>query len=83
MRRETTGIIACPSCFDGRYDIQNHPQNKPPPRRRELLPVPDGRGIADLTDYLATEAGLYLLTEDGLLIIVEQGLWTPAQTQGR
>ena len=31
-RKKTSyGSIVCRDCFDGGYDIQNHPQNSPPP----------------------------------------------------
>ncbi len=31
-RKKTSyGTIVCDTCFDGEYDLKNHPQNFPPP----------------------------------------------------
>jgi len=80
LRKETTNFVVCHTCFDGRFDLKNHPQNYSAKPRRELLPVPDGRAQQDLTVYLTTEAGGYLLTETGDQIIVTGVVWTPSQS---
>ena len=38
MKRETNGLWVCETCYDGPYDIVNHPQNRPPP----ISPDPQG-----------------------------------------
>jgi len=30
MRLSSYNTLRCPTCFDGRYDLHNHPQNKAP-----------------------------------------------------
>ena len=30
MRLSSYNTLRCPTCFDGRYDLNNHPQNKAP-----------------------------------------------------
>lgn len=80
LRKESTKFVVCQSCYDGKYDLKSHPQNKSPRPRRELLPVPDGRAQQDLTVYLATEADGFLLTETGDSIIVTGVVWTPSQS---
>ena len=80
LRKETTGFVVCHTCYDGRYDLKGHPQNKSPRPRRELLPVPDGRPQQDLTVYLTLETGVLLLTETGNPIIVTDIVWTPSQS---
>ena len=27
LKKETSGILVCPTCHDGAFDIMNHPQN--------------------------------------------------------
>lgn len=43
LRKESTGSVVCRSCYDGRYDLKQHPQNHAPHPRAEGRPVPDGR----------------------------------------
>jgi hypothetical protein len=43
MRKETTGSVVCFRCYDGRFDLKRHPQNRPARPRREPSIVPDGR----------------------------------------
>ena len=82
LRKETTGLVVCYSCYDGAYDLRNHPQNRPFRPRRELLPIPDGRPMQ-------VPPILYLLTEDRQPIKTETGRpflipdlppWTPNQS---
>lgn len=80
LRKESTGFVVCFSCYDGRYDLKSHPQNKAPRPRRELLSVPDGRAQQDLALYLSKEDGALLLTEAGNSIIVTGVVWTPSQS---
>jgi hypothetical protein len=80
LRKESTKFVVCHSCYDGKYDLKSHPQNKSPRPRRELLPVPDGRAQQDLTVFLSQENGGLLLTESGDSIIVTGVVWTPAQS---
>lgn len=80
LRKETTKFVVCQSCYDGKYDLKSHPQNRSPRPRRELLPVPDGRAQQDLTVYLAVETGGLLLTESGDEIIVTPIVWNPSMS---
>lgn len=75
MRKETTGWLVCHSCYDGAYDLKNHPQNRPARPRREPTPVPDGTGPIDITDFLLREDSILLLTEDGQTIEVTYVIW--------
>lgn len=78
LKRESTGFIVCRRCDDGAYDLRRHPQNRPAPVRRELLPVPDGRSDVDLTQYLAQEINrALLLTENGERILITNAVWAP------
>lgn len=83
LKAESTGILACPPCYDGQFDIKRHPQNKPFRARREPRFVPDGRPQLILDNYLALETGGYLLQETGEPLIVTQQVWTPAMSQGQ
>jgi ribosome-binding protein aMBF1 (putative translation factor) len=80
LRKESTNLVVCSSCYDGIYDAKRHPQNKPPRPRLESRKVPDGRQQASLTAYLAQENGAFLLLEDGGEIIVTQVTWTPSMS---
>jgi hypothetical protein len=80
LRKETTKFVVCHSCYDGKYDLKSHPQNRSPRPRRELLPVPDGRPQQGLTVFLSQENGGLLLTETGDSLIVTGVVWTPAQS---
>lgn len=80
MREESTGVLACEDCYDGAYDIQNHPQNKPIRPRLESKKVPDGRPMENLDQYLAKEDTGFLLTEDGYYILVTGAVWTPSMS---
>jgi hypothetical protein len=80
LRKETTNFVVCSSCYDGKYDLKSHPQNRSPRPRRELLPVPDGRPQQDLTLYLALENDALLLTESGAPIIVTPVVWNPSMS---
>ena len=42
LRVESTGFLVCRQCDDRKFDLKNHPQNKPPRPRRELREVPNG-----------------------------------------
>lgn len=83
LRMESTGVLACESCYDGKWDKKRHPQNKPPVPRLNPKLVPDGRQQADLTQYLMTEDGRFLLTEEGNYIIATPTVWTPAMSGAR
>ena len=80
LRKESTGLVVCSSCYDGAYDLKKHPQNRPPIRRLESRKVPDGRQQASLTQYLAQENNAFLLLEDGSEIIVTQVTWNPSMS---
>lgn len=43
MRKEATGSVVCGRCYDGRFDLKRHPQNRPARPRAEPSIVPDGR----------------------------------------
>jgi ribosome-binding protein aMBF1 (putative translation factor) len=77
MRKESTGLLVCRSCYDGAYDSKRHPQNRPARSKREPTIVPDGTAPIDLTGYLVDEDGNYVLTEEGERIEVEPDVWTP------
>ena len=49
LRKESTKFVVCRACYDGRFDLKSHPQNRSAPPRRELRAVRDGR--PDQTDY--------------------------------
>lgn len=78
LRKESTLLIVCASCYDGAYDIKKHPQNRPPRPRYESRKVPDGRAMASTTDYLAQQTGALLLCEDGSEVIVTSIIWNPS-----
>jgi hypothetical protein len=80
LRKETTGYVVCHSCFDGKFDRRNHPQNKPARSRLESRMVPDGRAPIDLSYYLAQEDLGALLQEDGGQILGSESVWTPSQS---
>ena len=49
MRLTSYNTLRCPQCFDGRYDLHNHPQNRVPdvredPAIRNARPDDGGRG---------------------------------------
>jgi ribosome-binding protein aMBF1 (putative translation factor) len=79
LRKESTNLVVCSSCYDGAYDLKKHPQNRPPRPRYESRRVPDGRAQAFLgNNYLAQENGAFLLLENGGEIIVTQIVWNPS-----
>jgi len=80
LRKESTGLVVCSSCYDGAYDLRKHPQNKPPRPRLESRKVPDGRPLQNLDYFLAQENGAFLLTEDGANILVTQVTWNPSMS---
>lgn len=48
--------VQCPVCFDGSYDLVNHPQNKPPPVYPDPQAILDPRPDVPLAiDYEATD----------------------------
>jgi hypothetical protein len=58
MRLSKYGTLRCPQCFDGRYDLKNHPQNRVPDTRddptiQNARPDDGGRNLewqlADIT----------------------------------
>jgi len=83
LRKESTNFIVCQACYDGRYDLKSHPQNKSFRPRRESRPVPDGRAQQSLVAYLATENDALLLTEDGNQILVTNVVWNPSMSLPR
>ena len=47
MRLTSYNTLRCPTCFDGRYDLHNHPQNRVPDVRDDPTikdPRPDDGG---------------------------------------
>ena len=47
MKLNSYGMLNCPTCFDGAYDLKNHPQNKIPDVRDDITirnPRPDTGG---------------------------------------
>jgi hypothetical protein len=76
VRRESTNFFVCNSCHDGAYDLKRHPQNRPPPHRRELLPIPDGRPDVRIPQFIfGLEQGGFLLTEAGEVIEISNPEW--------
>ena len=58
LRLSSYGTLRCPQCFDGRYDLKNHPQNRVPDTRddptiQNARPDDGGRNLewqlADIT----------------------------------
>ncbi len=83
LHKETTGFVVCTACYDGYYDKLSHPQNKPPPPRREPSIVPDGRPQQIVPpDALLTDTGDFIVTNNGDLITVVHPPWTPAMSTG-
>lgn len=80
LKKETTGFVVCHACFDGAYDLRNHPQNKPPRWRRESIPVPDGRPDVNLIVFAGLEEGGFLLTEAGERILLTDASWNPGDS---
>ena len=78
LRKESTNLVVCSSCYDGAYDLKKHPQNRPPRPRYESRKVPDGRALQNLDNYLAQENDAYLLTEDGSNILATPVVWNPS-----
>lgn len=78
LRKESTKLVVCESCFDGAYDLKKHPQNRPPRPRYESRKVPDGRQQQTLIDLLAQENSGLLLLEDGSEILVTGVVWNPS-----
>tara|TARA_R100001369_G_C3286865_1_gene163131 strand:- start:126 stop:413 length:288 start_codon:yes stop_codon:yes gene_type:complete len=47
MKLNSYDMLVCPSCFDGAFDLKNHPQNKAPDVRDNTAiknPRPDNDG---------------------------------------
>jgi hypothetical protein len=81
VRKEATNWVVCESCYDGKYDLVRHPQNKPPRMRREMLPIPDGRPMDEPPIYAAgLESGGFLLTEAGEVLEITSQSWDIRQT---
>ena len=67
MRKTSYGTLRCPQCFDGNFDLKNHPQNRVPdvredPAIRHARPDNGGRNLewqlVDITwDDDSTEIG--------------------------
>lgn len=50
LKAETTKLRVCDTCYDGEYDIVNHPQNRAAP----VTPDPEGLKDASPDVHLAT-----------------------------
>jgi len=58
LRMNSYGMMVCPQDFDGKYDLQNHPQNKTPKvsdnetlkNSRQRSPMPETE--VTVTDWL-------------------------------
>ena len=37
MRLNSYNLLICPECFEGQYDLKNHPQNKSPDVREDIV----------------------------------------------
>lgn len=83
MKVESSGVLVCRKCYDGRFDLLKHPQNYSARPKPEGLPVPDGRAPLDLSEILVTEDGNPLTTEDGKNIEVTGEVWTPDKSLWR
>ena len=58
MQMNSYGLLVCPACFEGQYDLKNNPQNKVPDVKDNpaiLTPRPDDGG-RNLTWSQATTA---------------------------
>lgn len=47
-KKSSYNTIVCPVCFDGSYDLKNHPQNDPPPVYPDPQAIVDPRPDVDL-----------------------------------
>ena len=43
LQRTSYNSLVCPTCYDGAYDLKNHPQNKPPPTTNDPQAIKDAR----------------------------------------
>lgn len=56
LKFNSYGMRVCDTCWDGAYDLKNHPQNKPPPFRPDPLPVHQPRpDVNQALDYTARD----------------------------
>lgn len=53
--KSSYNTVVCQSCFDGAYDLRNHPQNKPPPVYPDPQAVLDPRPDVDLDPNAAQD----------------------------
>jgi hypothetical protein len=77
MALESTGVLVCHRCNDGKYDLKRHPQNRPFRPRPELREIRLATTDDSFDNFLATEADEVLTTEAGARLLVTQKLWTP------
>lgn len=54
LKKSSYNTLVCPECYDGGFDLRNHPQNKPPPSKSELEAIKDPR--PDVTLATSTDA---------------------------
>lgn len=57
LRAESTGVLVCRVCYDGKFDIKNHPQNYAPRIGPEPSIVPGGK--PDQLNYLPLPLAVY------------------------
>ena len=55
LKKSSYNTLVCPTCYDGSFDLKNHPQTKPPPVKSEVEAIKDAR--PDVTLATSTDAG--------------------------
>lgn len=48
MQKTSYDAVVCPDCYDGSYDLKNHPQNKSPPIVPDPMVLKDPRPDTNL-----------------------------------
>lgn len=72
MRTSSYGTRVCPTCYDGAYDLKNHPQNEPPPVQPDPEALQDPRPDTRLAQTSTSISTVYGGT--GI------GVWQPSLT---
>lgn len=54
LRRTSYNSLVCPTCFDGGFDLKNHPQNNPPPTVNDPQAIKDARPDVSLVNTIVS-----------------------------
>lgn len=74
LKKSSYGTLVCSECYDGSFDINNHPQNKPPRiREREYLrnPRPEDYRPAAAPSIISIGYPQWLNLDTGEVTIIE------------